>query len=80
MVAMARGESPDSAGSQFFILIAESVSFDQPYSVFGDVIEGMEVVEQISEEPGESVAELGGFNPAQHQYIEQCILEERPAE
>ena len=41
MVAMARGQSQDSAGSQFFILIADSVAFDQPYSVFGEVVEGL---------------------------------------
>jgi len=75
-VAMSRVEETDSAGSQFFIVLAETAHLDKPYTVFGEVIEGIDVAEEIAEEPGEPVAELGGFNPAKHQYIERCTLEE----
>jgi peptidyl-prolyl cis-trans isomerase B (cyclophilin B) len=77
-IAMARTEDVDSAGSQFFIMLAEASHLDGQYTVFGEVIEGIEVADQIAEEPGEPVEELGGFYPAKHQYIESCTLEERP--
>jgi len=46
-VAMARSEEPDSAGSQFYILKEDAAWLDGDYAVFGRVIEGMEVVDQI---------------------------------
>ncbi len=47
-VAMARSASLDSGGSQFFINLADNPSLDGQYTVFGEVLEGMEVVEQIA--------------------------------
>jgi peptidyl-prolyl cis-trans isomerase B (cyclophilin B) len=44
---MARSQDPDSAGSQFFIVTADSTFLDRQYTVFGEVIEGMEVAEKI---------------------------------
>ncbi len=44
---MARTNEPDSAGSQFFIMVADSPSLDGEYASFGKVIEGMEVVDTI---------------------------------
>ena len=44
---MARTNDPDSANSQFFICLADCRWLDRQYSVFGQVIEGMEHVEQI---------------------------------
>ncbi len=46
-VAMARAEHPDSAGSQFYICLAPQPALDGRYTVFGQVIEGMEVVQTI---------------------------------
>ena len=46
-VAMARGLSPDSAGSQFYILLADAAEMDGQYTVFGTVTSGIEVVEKI---------------------------------
>jgi len=46
-VAMARTPSPDSAGSQFYICLAPSPQLDGKYTVFGQVVEGLEVVHQI---------------------------------
>ena len=40
---MARATDPDSAGSQFFIVTTDSTFLDNEYTVFGEVIEGMEV-------------------------------------
>lgn len=40
---------PDSAGSQFFIVHRDSPHLDGKYAAFGDVIEGMDTVDQIAE-------------------------------
>jgi peptidyl-prolyl cis-trans isomerase B (cyclophilin B) len=46
-VAMARAAHPDSAGSQFYICFAPAPHLDGQYTVFGQVVKGMEVVDQI---------------------------------
>src|SRR5262245_21707956 len=46
-VAMARSQHPDSAGSQFYICFATASHLDGQYTVFGQVVKGMEVVDQI---------------------------------
>ena len=44
---MARAMDPNSAGSQFFIMVADAPHLDGDYAGFGKVIEGMDVVDQI---------------------------------
>lgn len=46
-VAMARSEDPNSGGSQFYILKKDAPSLDGKYAVFGKVVTGMEIVDQI---------------------------------
>jgi peptidylprolyl isomerase len=46
-VSMARAQSPDSGDSQFFICFARSPWLDGQYTVFGEVVEGMENVDKI---------------------------------
>ena len=46
-VAMARTPDPNSAGSQFYICLGPAPFLDGKYAVFGQVVEGMEYVEQI---------------------------------
>lgn len=50
-VSMARSRHPDSAGSQFFIVVSEARSLDGKYTVFGEVVSGMEVVDTIVSQP-----------------------------
>ena len=50
-LSMARSASPDSAGSQFFICVAEASSLNNKYTVFGEVVSGMEVVDKIVSQP-----------------------------
>lgn len=47
VISMARSQSPDSAGSQFFIMVDESPQLDNQYAAFGKVIDGMDVVDSI---------------------------------
>ncbi len=47
-LSMARSQSPDSAGSQFYICLAPQPSLDGQYTVFGQVTEGMDVVKALS--------------------------------
>ena len=47
MVSMARAQSPDSADSQFFIVFEDSNFLDGQYTVWGEVVEGMEFVDAI---------------------------------
>lgn len=46
-LAMARGNDPNSASSQFYICLAQLPSLDHKYTVFGQTIEGMDVVNKI---------------------------------
>jgi peptidyl-prolyl cis-trans isomerase B (cyclophilin B) len=48
---MARAASPDSAGSQFFICVAPASFLDKQYTVFGEVVSGMEVADKIVSQP-----------------------------
>jgi peptidyl-prolyl cis-trans isomerase B (cyclophilin B) len=47
VISMARSNSPDSGGSQFFIMVEEASHLDGQYAAFGKVIEGMETVKEI---------------------------------
>jgi peptidyl-prolyl cis-trans isomerase B (cyclophilin B) len=44
---MARSANPDSASSQFFIVVADSPHLDGQYSAFGKVSSGLDVVDKI---------------------------------
>jgi peptidyl-prolyl cis-trans isomerase B (cyclophilin B) len=44
---MARTSDPNSAGSQFFIVVKDSNFLDGQYTAFGEVVKGMEVVDKI---------------------------------
>ena len=48
VISMARAQSPDSAGSQFFIMHADAPYLDGQYAAFGRVVSGMEVVDEIA--------------------------------
>jgi cyclophilin family peptidyl-prolyl cis-trans isomerase len=50
-LSMARSAHPDSAGSQFFICVADAAFLDRQYSVFGEVVSGIEVVDAIVNQP-----------------------------
>ena len=46
-LSMARAQDPDSAGSQFFICVADSAFLNKQYTVFGEATSGMDVADKI---------------------------------
>ncbi|MDF2737658.1 MAG: ppiB 1, partial [Nitrososphaeraceae archaeon] len=48
ILSMARTADPNSAGSQFFIVTKDSQFLDNQYTVFGRVVDGMEIVDKIA--------------------------------
>ncbi len=54
ILSMARSSHPDSAGSQFFICLADAPFLDGKYTVFGEVTKGMNVVDKIATLPKDS--------------------------
>ncbi len=51
ILSAARAQDPDSAGSQFFICVGNSYFLDGQYTVYGEVVEGMDVADKIVNEP-----------------------------
>lgn len=51
VISMARSQHPDSAGSQFFICLADAKFLDRQYTAFGRLIKGDETLEAIGDTP-----------------------------
>ncbi len=51
VLSMARSSDPNSAGSQFFVCVGDSLFLDRQYSAFGRVVKGIEVVDKIVAAP-----------------------------
>lgn len=74
VLSMARSMDPDSAGSQFFIMVAAAPHLDGEYAGFGKIIEGMEAADRI-------VSVKTGFNdkPKEPQVMKRVTIEEAEA-
>ncbi len=72
-LSMARAASPDSAGSQFFICVAEAPFLNKQYTVFGEVVSGMEVADKIVRQPRDK-----RDNPQDRIEMKVKIVEEGP--
>jgi len=51
ILSAARTADPNSAGSQFFIMVAKSPNLDGQYTVFGEVVKGIEVADKVVGQP-----------------------------
>jgi len=51
VISMARSQDPDSAGSQFFICLADARFLDRQYTAFGKLMKGEEVLGKLGETP-----------------------------
>lgn len=70
VLSMARANDPDSAGSQFFICVADANFLDWQYTAFGEVVRGMEVADKIV-----SVKRDGRDNPLERIEIAVTVSE-----
>ena len=70
ILSMARSNDPNSAGSQFFIVVKDSTQLDRQYTVFGRVTEGMDVADKIV-----SVERDGNDNPLEKVEMKIKIVE-----
>ncbi|PJO41853.1 peptidylprolyl isomerase [Lysinibacillus xylanilyticus] len=69
VISMARSNDPNSAGSQFFIMVNEASHLDGDYAAFGKVIKGMETVDAIV------AAERDGEKPIKDQKMKKVEVD-----
>jgi peptidylprolyl isomerase len=74
IVGMARAQSPNSANSQFFIMFEPAPPLDGQYTVVGEVVSGMEVVDAIKRGRGRNGAVIGEPD----RMVDVRVLEEDP--
>lgn len=70
VLSMARAMDPDSAGSQFFIMVEKAPHLDRQYAAFGKIVEGMEVADAIV-----SVKRDWNDRPQEEQKIKSVTVE-----
>ncbi len=73
VISMARSQSPDSAGSQFFLMHADAPHLDGNYAAFGKVVSGIEAVDRIA-----SVKRGMNDKPVEPQRIATVAIVEEP--
>lgn len=71
VISMARSMHPDSAGSQFFIMHAAAPHLDGQYAAFGEVVEGLDVVDEIA-----AVKTDRGDRPQNEQKMAKITIEQ----
>ncbi len=76
IVSMARAQDPNSASSQFFICVADAGYLDHQYTAFGQVIQGMNVVDEIVNAPRDP----SNDRPKDPVAIEKALVEHWPVE
>ena len=79
ILSMARASNPDSASSQFFIVVKDSPFLDRQYTAFGEVVKGLEVVDKIVAESNYDPASGGAGKPRNPQKLLKVELVEEPA-
>ncbi|MEO6324463.1 MAG: peptidylprolyl isomerase, partial [Thermoanaerobaculia bacterium] len=80
VVSMARMQTdPDSASSQFFIVLKDAPSLDRQWTVFAEVADGMEAIDRLVAESHADTNDLRtGGRPASYQKINKIELTEAP--
>ncbi len=73
VAAVLQPNRPDSGGAQFFVCVTDQPALDGKYTIFGNVVSGMDVVQKISETP----ASPDGV-PAARIVIESVVIRETP--
>jgi peptidylprolyl isomerase len=71
---MARTSEPDSAGAQFFITIGPMEHLNGQFTIFGEVVEGMDVIARLTQRDPQSP------NPPEGDIVQTIIVREVPQE
>ncbi len=79
VLSMARSSDPNSASSQFFIVVKDSPFLDNQYTAFGEVTSGMDVVDKIVAASNTDPASGGAGKPRSYQKLIKVELSEEPA-
>lgn len=83
VLSMARAQGNDTAGSQFFIVTSDSTYLDGQYAAFGEVIEGMDVIDNVVNSKvikrSEDIDPLLQYADVE-EYIKQMSVADRPIE
>ena len=75
VISMARAMDPNSASSQFFIMHKDGTFLDGEYAAFGEVTEGIEIVDKICES-ARPIDNNGTIPRAEHPVINSIVIEE----
>ena len=73
VLSMARTMMPNSAGSQFFIMVADAPHLDDQYASFGKIIEGMEVADEIGNTKTDNNAIINGITIFINEHVKNVI-------
>lgn len=75
VLSMARGDDPDSASCQFFVITAPSPALDGKYSAFGELVEGLSALDAIAKAPGTPTPnDPATTRPSSPQKIESAVV------
>ncbi len=77
VLSMARGPSPNSASSQFFVMTKDYPSLDHQYSVFGRLVTGEDTLDRIATAKGVKEPRDGTVRPDEPQRIEKAVVVRR---
>ena len=75
---MARSKHPDSAGSQFFICLADARFLDGQYTAFGELIAGDDVLEKLGNTPTGPNASGENSKPLERAGVESIAITKTP--
>ena len=79
VLSMARSANPDSAGSQFFIVLDAAPHLDKKYTAFGKVTKGIDVLEAIGNTPVSASASGEPSKPQKRVEVQSVKIEPAPA-
>lgn len=78
ILSAARSSDPNSASSQFFIMVADNTGLDGQYSVFGKAVSGMDVVDKIVASGNPDPAANGAVDPAKAYVLKSVTITKWP--
>jgi peptidylprolyl isomerase/peptidyl-prolyl cis-trans isomerase B (cyclophilin B) len=79
-VAMVRGTDLDSASSQFYICLTPQPERDGRFTVFAQIIQGMDILDQLSRTPTSGTSEKPYFRPLEPLVMESITIQETAAD